>query len=146
MAKLNLTKSAKSAGIARGTLYNHIKQGKVSCEVNKEGKRVIDTSELMRVYGDLKNIKVSNERSRGRTIEQSKTPKTSAIEQVLRERISDLQQQIENFKQDKETSSKREIELLGIVKQQQILLLPPETVSKNTKEVGFFGRLFGKKS
>ena len=45
MTKLNLTQAAQAAGIARGTLYRHIKDGKVTCEENDNGERVIDTSE-----------------------------------------------------------------------------------------------------
>ena len=41
MTKLNLTQAAKAAGIARGTLYRHIKDGKVTCEKNDKGERVI---------------------------------------------------------------------------------------------------------
>jgi len=38
MAKLNLPQASKAVGIARGTLYTHIKQGKVSVETNKKGE------------------------------------------------------------------------------------------------------------
>jgi len=39
------------AGISRKTLYAHIKQGKVSAQTNPEGDKVIDHTELLRVYG-----------------------------------------------------------------------------------------------
>lgn len=55
MAKtlLNLSQAAQAAGITRRTLYNHVKQGKVT--VSRAGKNnpVIDVSELIRVYGNV---------------------------------------------------------------------------------------------
>ncbi|STX08028.1 Excl1 protein [Klebsiella pneumoniae] len=55
MAKtlLNLSQAAQAAGITRRTLYNHVKQGKVT--VSRDGKNnpVVDVSELIRVYGNV---------------------------------------------------------------------------------------------
>ncbi len=140
MAKLNLTQAANAVGIARGTLYNHIKKGKVSYELTLKGQKVIDTAELIRVYGELKNDEIPIERSRESSIEQNETPQTPEIIQTLRQRTQDLEQQIEELRKDKEASRKREEELLSIIKQQQTLLLPP-----TTKKTGFFSRLFGRK-
>jgi len=51
---LNLSQAAQAAGITRRTLYNHVKQGKVT--VSRDGKNnpVVDVSELIRVYGNVK--------------------------------------------------------------------------------------------
>ena len=148
MAKLNLTQAAKAAGIARGTLYKHIDEGKISCQLDDKGKRVIDTSELMRVYGEIKQPETTRERTEERPIKHKETREETEVTQVLRERIEDLEKQIEDLRQDKEANRKRESELLDIVKQQQTLLLPPgdtEKDGKDTKKTGFFGRLFGGK-
>ncbi|RRW61180.1 hypothetical protein EGJ48_22405 [Pantoea dispersa] len=55
MAKtlLNLSQAAQAVGITRRTLYNHVKQGKVT--VSRDGKNnpVVDVSELIRVYGNV---------------------------------------------------------------------------------------------
>ena len=148
MAKLNLTQAAKAAGIARGTLYKHIDEGKISCQLDDKGKRVIDTSELMRVYGEINQPEKLDERSEERPIERKETQEETEITEVLRERISDLEKQVEDLRQDKEASNKRESELLDILKQQQTLLLPPgdtEQAGQDTKKAGFFCRLFGGK-
>ena len=87
---------------------------------------------------ELKNTKTSNERAGKRAIGQSKTPKTPKIEQVLRERISGLEKQIEDLKQDKESHRRREGELLNLLKQQQTLLLPDKTNQQPSQKVGFF--------
>ena len=147
MAKLNLTQAAKAAGIARGTLYKHIQEGKISCQLDDKGKRIIDTSELMRVYGEIKQPETTHERSAERPIEHKETQEETGVAQVLRERIGDLEKQVEDLRKDKEESRKREAELLDIVKQQQTLLLPPgdtQKDGKDAKKAGFFGRLFGR--
>jgi predicted site-specific integrase-resolvase len=148
MAKLNISQAAKAAGIARGTLYNHIHQGKISYELDQKGDKVIDTSELLRVYGELKTNEASNEQSEMRSNEQHDTLEITGIAQVLKQRINDLEQQIEDLRKDKEDlqqdkdyNRKREEELLSIIKQQQMLLLPSGVAKKQR----FFSRLFGSK-
>lgn len=54
MALVTITEASKLTGKARKTLYAHIKQGKVSYRVQLDGSKQIDTSELIRVYGELK--------------------------------------------------------------------------------------------
>lgn len=61
MAKLNLSQAAKVVGKNRVTLWRHINAGKLSAERDRDGNPFIDTSELLRVYGELKkNVTHSN--------------------------------------------------------------------------------------
>ena len=54
MAKLSITQAAKMAGISRQTLYvKYINTGSISIEV-VNNKKVIDTSEIIRVFNDVK--------------------------------------------------------------------------------------------
>ena len=53
MALLDLTAAAKAAGISRQTLYRKMADGTVSWDVDHQGKRRIDTAELLRVFGPL---------------------------------------------------------------------------------------------
>ena len=55
MTQVTISEAARRVGIARSTLLRHIKNGKVSKVIGKDGKPWLDTSELLRVYGDLKN-------------------------------------------------------------------------------------------
>lgn len=54
MAKLNLSQAAKAVGKSRVTLWRHINTGKLSAERDHDGNPLVDTSELLRVYGELK--------------------------------------------------------------------------------------------
>ena len=51
---VTITQASKLVGKARKTIYAHAKAGKVSLSKFSDGKTAIDTSELYRVYGDLK--------------------------------------------------------------------------------------------
>ncbi|MBF0398792.1 MAG: hypothetical protein HQK78_18590 [Desulfobacterales bacterium] len=56
MAKVSISEASKLVGIARQNLYkNYINTGKISV-TTKDGTKHIDTSELIRVFGELKNI------------------------------------------------------------------------------------------
>ena len=48
-----IDKAITLTGKSRRTIYNHCKQGLVSYSVGSDGRRYVDTSELIRVYGPL---------------------------------------------------------------------------------------------
>ena len=54
MAKINLSKAADVVGKDRTTIWRHVKSGKLSVERDRDGLPFVDTSELIRVYGELK--------------------------------------------------------------------------------------------
>jgi hypothetical protein len=54
MAHVNITQAAKLAGITRQYLHKHyIKLGKISVGQDAKGNPQIDTSEILRVFGQL---------------------------------------------------------------------------------------------
>lgn len=53
MACHSITEAATMAGVNRRTIYRYIKSGKLSATVTADKKTVIDTSELLRVFGSL---------------------------------------------------------------------------------------------
>jgi len=55
MAQVSISKAAKLAGKARSHFYtNYINSGKITVSTDEEGKKFIDTAELIRVFGTLK--------------------------------------------------------------------------------------------
>ena len=56
MAKLNLSQAAKLTWKNRTTIWRHIHSGKLSIERDRDGLPFVDTSELIRVYGELEPI------------------------------------------------------------------------------------------
>ncbi|MGR3972773.1 hypothetical protein [Shewanella sp. 1180_01] len=69
MAKLNLSQAAKAVGKNRVTLWRHINTGKLSAERDRDGNPLVDTSELLRVYGELKEFAtpINNKKKHGET-------------------------------------------------------------------------------
>lgn len=53
--KVRAQKAAQLSGKSKSTIQRHMNDGKLSFELDNEGKKVIDTSELERVFGALKS-------------------------------------------------------------------------------------------
>lgn len=53
MAKVGVSEAARLAGTSRTELYRRMKSGKLSFSTGEKGDRRIDTSELIRVFGEL---------------------------------------------------------------------------------------------
>ena len=53
MANHSITEASKLTGKARSTIQRHLKSGRLSKGHDEEGQPVIDTAELVRVYGPL---------------------------------------------------------------------------------------------
>ena len=131
MAILPITAAAKAAGISRQSMYNHINGGTISVTVDNSGKKGVDLSEILRVFGEIKPI------AQGAALgDEKKAPpdQSAAIIAELRAentglktRISDLSDHIQTLKAE-----------LAAAKEREIRLLPAQTDKK-----GFFSRLFG---
>ncbi|TXI77352.1 MAG: hypothetical protein E6Q43_01230 [Dokdonella sp.] len=63
MPSLNLTAASRAAGVGRSTIVRALKSGRLSATTNEQGERVIDTSELSRVFGPLKDSGYPNEQA-----------------------------------------------------------------------------------
>jgi transposase-like protein len=50
MPQLSISEAARAAGVDRATLYRHVKAGKLSLTRDEKGRRVVDASELCRVF------------------------------------------------------------------------------------------------
>ncbi|MCH8294676.1 DNA-binding protein [Candidatus Poribacteria bacterium] len=143
MAKLNITQAAKTVGVHRSTIQRHIKQGLISCQVNGNGEKVIDTAELIRHYGELKEPATPDAVLHDDAMQHHATPDATGILQekisLLEQHISELQKDKEEWRKDKEKLYHEKEELMTLIKQQQTLLLTHEP----KKRRGFFSRLFG---
>ena len=88
--KVNLTKAAELAGLSRPYFYmQYVKTGKISTEKDGRGKPVVDTSELLRVFGRL--TQETNTEEQKLTFENN--DKTGVLETELaavREQIAEL--------------------------------------------------------
>jgi 2',3'-cyclic-nucleotide 2'-phosphodiesterase (5'-nucleotidase family) len=63
MAKVSISEASRLAGKSRSHLYEkYINTGAITVETSRDGKKVIDTSELIRVFGSI-SLGDSNEDS-----------------------------------------------------------------------------------
>lgn len=130
MSRISINKASLDFNVSRNTLYKYIKQGKLTKDDN--GK--LDTSDLIRLFSDHVNTQqesttVNSESST--TIEQLKQENQQlkqylAVNEML---LNQLQQQIQDLKQDKQR-------LFDQLEQRLI-------EQKNQEKKGLLGRIFG---
>ena len=104
MPLLTIAKAARTFGVARSTIYNHLRQGKLSATRTPEGKRQIDTSELHRVYGSVVDTTQSDV--------VTTTPHDVAI---LQARIEALEAQNRLLRDEVETGRAEKKQLLEVI-------------------------------
>lgn len=117
MAKLNLSQAAKAVGKNRVTIWRHINSGKVSAERDRDGNPFIDTSELLRAYGELNGFATQLNTE----AQHSETPGVDELltlikelkkeQSEMKELIQDLRNRLEykpEIKDDVITSSRAE--------------------------------------
>ena len=107
MAKVTVTEAARLAGIARQHLYRaYINTGKMSIDKDFNGRPVVDTSELVRVFGELKGSFDDDGKRHKETVEKAN------INMVSHNEIDAKDEVIALLKQELEESKAREKEIL----------------------------------
>ncbi len=132
MACVSISKAAKLAGVSRSTLYtSYINKGVISVSADGKGRKCIDTSELLRVFGSLQsdskpNRTVSNKKTSppdtshrvADTLDtvQDRTTRTASDStemelKLVREQLTEARQQLQAFT-DRESWYQSQIENL----------------------------------
>ncbi len=115
---VTIQKATELTGKSRATISRHIKESKLS-----KTDKLIDTAELIRVYGEFKN---SGESS----LSDKKSDSLSEHERWLMKQIEQLQQDLRELKAE---SLEREKRLMALLENQS---------SRDSSGGGLFGRLF----
>ena len=80
MSKISIAAALELVDVSKTTLYRDLKENKLSATTNARGKKVIDTAELERFYGQLKSppgmAAGNNGKSQSDGTEQNGTPET----------------------------------------------------------------------
>lgn len=105
MALVSISEAARLTGKARSTLHKYIKQGKLSTTTDPvTGNKTLDTSELIRVFGKISNLKTTDSDS---VTSESKLQQTTHSEtQSLQVKLQLLEQENTHLKAEKELLSK----------------------------------------
>lgn len=93
MAKVGAQRAAELTGKSKSTIQRAMKTGKISCEVDINGHRLIDVAELDRVFGLLPQ---ENERKVAPSVEAELEKATQMLEmERLKMRIKSLEDQLD---------------------------------------------------
>ena len=132
MALLSISASARASGKDRNTIKRYLKDGRLSSTKDASGNPVIDTAELVRVFGPL--VSTGAPDAQGQTPASAPDhPALSQVVETLREQLRAAQEREEWLKGQLEASQARSAEL------EQRMLPPGEAAKK-----GFFARIFGR--
>ena len=99
MARLTITKAIEQSPIGKTHFYKqYIDTGKITVSVDNAGKKFIDSSELIRVFGELKGEPSENVQEQP-TVSDTVLPNAEQGELVnaLREQIADLKSEREFY-------------------------------------------------
>ena len=135
MPKLNISQAAKMTGKTRTTIYKKIKSGELSAELGIDGNRLIDTAELLRVFGDL--VTPDTVSMDVHTIQQI----TLQVTPLLERQISLLEAENKRLHEQIEADRREKERLFGLLEKQTLLLthIQQEAAPKTT----FWQRMFG---
>ena len=112
MPSLNLTAASRAAGVGRSTIVRALKSGRLSATTNEQGERVIDTSELVRVFGPLKGAGYPREQA----VDSRGIDQNDDMVGLLREQLTAA---LEREKQTVERGREREARLLALLEAEQ---------------------------
>lgn len=159
MSKIPIAEALKLVNVSKTTLYRDLKKNKLSSTTDTKGKKVIDTAELERFYGQLKSPSVNgagnNGNSQSDPTEQNGTDGNQesdnsaqngtvdgnpAVIAVLEDQVGVLKSQLESERQEK----MKLLEMLAMEQEKtKLLMLPPaapEKVKKKGALLDFFRR------
>ncbi|RBL98384.1 hypothetical protein C3R74_13835 [Acidithiobacillus ferridurans] len=128
MAKVTVSEAARLVGLARQNLYkNYINEGKISVDRDHLGNPKIDTSELIRVFGEIRMThNVSSEEQRETGENAISDSELRAVSQAKDQVIAALRLQIEVAMEREKKAEDRELWLRQQLEdaQRQVKLLP----------------------
>lgn len=139
MALLNISSAARAAGKDRNTIKRYLNDGRLSSSKDASGKTVIDTAELMRVFGSL-----ATEGSTGAPAEApAAAPENTTMHQLT---IETLVQQLKAAQEREKAAQEREEWLKGqlAAEQERSRELERRMLPPGEEKKGFFARVFGR--
>lgn len=95
MFLLSVTEAAHVAGVSRRTIQRSIQSGRLSTATTATGERAIDTAELLRVFGPLRQAPSDTPAPMSQPVATNDAPDTvtETLIEVLREQLQQAQQE-----------------------------------------------------
>ena len=166
MAKILVSEALKLVPVKKTALYGDINKGVLSAEKDSRGRNVVDTAELQRVYGTLKNPNTNGKQNGTQRTEPNGTGNANgtarteadthgnanevsglkAQVELLTESLERSEQRAEELKEDKNEIGERLAEahkMLSTEQEKTRLLMLPNSEQAERKEKGWLLRLVG---
>ena len=145
VTQLTVRDAADKVGVTRQTIFKYIRQGKISATLSRDGKKQIDVSELIRVFGELQqDTGTSSYTNDRRTLSPKPLTTTTTValqielermksmlefkqaELVMaKERIAELKDREAQVKEREREAIEERNRLIGVIEQQGRLLAAP---------------------
>lgn len=141
--QFSVREAAERAGVSRQTMFRHIKDGKISATIGRDGQKQIELTELLRVFGELQAPETAHATVTDRprlTRTSNETPRDSALIQVefarlqaqLEIRTAELElakERISELKAREHSAGEEKNRLLSLIERQSLLLAAPAPVA-----------------
>ncbi len=98
-SKVSVVEAAKMAGVSRATFYRHITEKKISTTQDDKNNTVIDTSELVRIYGNKLRTLEEIEKEEIDQIDDNETDRDSS--QGLKIQVDMLKERLKDFNEER---------------------------------------------
>jgi hypothetical protein len=118
------------------SIYRHIKQGKVSSQIDHDGNKVVDISELQRFYGTVDNHDKENVSQQESNDSRDRITDLTRHIRNLEETVSDLRTRLDKSENERGL-------VLRLLSDQRVD--DPPTKKKNSKKKGKRGKRGKKK-
>ena len=118
MAILSVSEASRRWRLGRSNLYRAVKSGRLSLSTNPDGTKGIDTSELVRVFGEPSNRTTANvppmsgDDSPATEPDDREQPRTPSPVNLLQAQVNQLSAQLEQ-------ANEREARLLAMLENEQ---------------------------
>ena len=166
MAKILVSEALTLVPVKKTALYGDINKGVLSAEKDSRGRKVVDTAELERVYGTLKNPNTNGKQNGTPRTEPNGTGKVKGTDrteadtngnvsevsvlkaqvELLTETLERSEQRAEELKEDKKEIGERLAEahkMLSTEQEKTRVLMLPNPEEDEQKSRGWLQRLIG---
>lgn len=156
----NLADAAKKVGISRSSIYRLIEEGKLSATTDRRGKKVVELSELLRVFGSLQEeteqdkTQENKKHSTGNvssvsgntgqdtlfsTVQELEHLRTQLQLKDMELRLKDKElelahERMQDLRQSTEQVNQEKTKLLNIIERQTLLLTAPKPAKAAIKK------------
>ena len=146
MSKVSISEASRLTNKTRKTIYKYIQDGLLTVSIDTQGKKVIDISELIRVFGEIKmpaytevnNTEVSNNIHQV-TLESIQLIAEKDVEIARLQSLLAGKDELLNSKNDQIKTLEKSLHLL-----EDLTNKIPVPVTQEPVQKGFWKRLLGK--